>query len=294
MISITQEVKYYTQAQPEYAEVLQVYEVIRQLQEHVINFCHTENCLVDAQTSRQRLLAGQPILQGEYPKIEPKLFHAFAIDLLQVLPESWPLKTEVEQTLQKLYEMSISQAISPSLLPADLPRLQLFLQDLAAAYLRNRAACLEILAANTGVSLTGVGFVLQTLFSPFYEQTARPLRQHVADHLWTKNICPICGGPPQMAKLTAAGNQRRLGCGLCHTEWVYPRTGCPFCGEGRPDNLSQFHLDNDRRRRVDVCKSCGGYIKTVDERELRRSTHLPVEDIITAHLDVLAQRQGYQ
>jgi FdhE protein len=97
-----------------------------------------------------------------------------------------------------------------------------------------------------------------------------------------------------MAKLAARGGQRRLGCGLCQTEWVYARTGCLFCGESRPDNLPQFHLDGDRARRVDACRTCRNYLKTVDERELRRPAQLLVEDIVTAHLDILAQQQGYQ
>lgn len=272
---ILETVEAYADSKPEYAEVLGVYGAIRRRQEQVIDGCGVANGRVDGDAARRRLLANRPLLYGETVTIEPTLFHALARDLPHLLPEAWPLKAEANRVLE---------ALSPLSQPA--------LQALAAAYQTDRLACLETLAGERGVSIEAAGFVLQTLFSPFYEHRARPLRPFVADHLWTNGICPICGSSPQMAKVTAGGNQRHLGCDLCLTEWVYPRTGCPFCGEARPDNLPQFHLDGDRGRRVDLCKSCGGYIKTVDEREVRRSTYLPVEDIITAHLDLLAEEQG--
>ena len=276
MNSIYQHLRTYQRSRPEYWQTLQVYGDIRYLQEMVMNFNQKITAPIKPELAQQRLLSGQALLRATTVGIEPDLFRTLAQDLPLVLPPTWPLHAEVEQFLVR----SSLTAIPP--------------EQVAARYLTDRAGLLAELVAETGVSRSAVAYVLHTLLGPFFEQAARTLQQFVADHLWSRGDCPICGSPPLMARLLAQGGQRQLVCGLCQTEWVYPRTGCPFCGEGRPDNLPQFHLEGNRAYRVDTCRTCHHYLKTVDERQLQREAWPAMEDIITAHLDILAQRQGFQ
>ena len=46
-------------------------------------------------------------------------------------------------------------------------------------------------------------------------------------------------------------------------------------------------------RRIEVCSSCGGYLKTIDVPELSPFPLLSISDIETTDLDVAAMEHGY-
>ena len=104
----------------------------------------------------------------------------------------------------------------------------------------------------------------------------------------------MCGSEPGMARLAADDGRRILACFLCHTEWVFDRLRCPFCEYNGPPIIRHFTVDDDNAHRVDCCDACGRYLKVVDERVMGRPSSLPVEDVITAHLDMLAKEQRYR
>ncbi|NIQ92706.1 MAG: formate dehydrogenase accessory protein FdhE [Deltaproteobacteria bacterium] len=43
-----------------------------------------------------------------------------------------------------------------------------------------------------------------------------------------------------------------------------------------------------------VCEQCKGYVKVVDTRETGDPRGLAVDDVVTTHLDLLAEDEGYQ
>ena len=45
---------------------------------------------------------------------------------------------------------------------------------------------------------------------------------------------------------------------------------------------------------MDVCDACRKYIKTVDSRQLARTSYPPLEQIASLHLDVTAGEAGYE
>ena len=52
--------------------------------------------------------------------------------------------------------------------------------------------------------------------------------------------------------------------------------------------------DDERKdRRLEVCTSCGGYLKTIDLPELSPFPLLSISDIETTDLDVAAMEHGY-
>jgi FdhE protein len=199
-----------------------------------------------------------------------------ATNLLEALPAEWTLRQQVERLLD-------SHAWNAQ-----------NIEELADSYAENWQQCLDELVLRSGIDHPTVAYVLYTILGPFVERAAESLRHYLSNEVWNKGSCPICGSPPIMAKLTLSEGQRLLGCGLCRTEWVFPRAVCPFCNESNPHKLRQFHANGDRGRRVDVCDTCGTYIKTADERELKRVVVLPVEDLVTVDLDLLAREQGFE
>ena len=58
--------------------------------------------------------------------------------------------------------------------------------------------------------------------------------------------------------------------------------------------MKYLYAEEEKGYRIDVCDKCKKYIKTVDSREITREVILPVEDIATLHLDIIAEEEGYK
>ena len=105
---------------------------------------------------------------------------------------------------------------------------------------------------------------------------------------WTYGHCPVCGSAPKLADLSGEGGKRRLHCSLCETAWSYPRLRCPFCENVNREDLSYIQAENEKGLRVDLCSHCGNYLKTIDLRELPGQVIVPLDDVATWHLDIIA------
>ncbi len=106
---------------------------------------------------------------------------------------------------------------------------------------------------------------------------------------WHYGHCPVCGSAPRLADLSGEGGKRTLHCSLCETAWPYMRLRCPFCENENRKDLSYLRAENEDYLRVDLCGRCGQYLKTIDLRELPGSIILPLDDVATWHLDLIAQ-----
>ncbi|MBW1748693.1 MAG: formate dehydrogenase accessory protein FdhE [Deltaproteobacteria bacterium] len=94
----------------------------------------------------------------------------------------------------------------------------------------------------------------------------------------------FCGSAPGLGDLSGEGGKRRLHCSLCETVWSYPRLQCPFC------ELNYLRAENEEYFRVDLCGQCNNYLKTLDLREISGPIILPLDDVATWHLDLIAQK----
>lgn len=106
---------------------------------------------------------------------------------------------------------------------------------------------------------------------------------------WHFGHCPVCGSAPRLADLSGEGGKRTLHCSLCETAWPFVRLRCPFCENENRKDLSYLRAENEDYLRVDLCSRCGQYIKTIDLRETPGSIILPLDDVATWHLDLIAQ-----
>jgi FdhE protein len=107
---------------------------------------------------------------------------------------------------------------------------------------------------------------------------------------WNYGHCPVCGSAPKLADLSGEGGKRSLHCSLCETVWPYPRLQCPFCENDNRKDLSYLRAENEEGLRVDLCSRCGHYMKTIDLRELPGPVIVPLDDVATWHLDLIAQK----
>jgi FdhE protein len=136
-----------------------------------------------------------------------------------------------------------------------------------------------------------VEYVVDTALS-FALQRAREEGLSASTEGWHQGYCPLCGGVPSMGELTG-DESRRLHCSVCATAWSFPRLRCAACGNTDPDALEYFTAEGETAHRVDVCRSCSSYLKTVDSREAGENLPMDIEDVSTLHLDLLAQKEGF-
>ena len=110
---------------------------------------------------------------------------------------------------------------------------------------------------------------------------------------WWESVCPLCGTGPYMARLEKDGGSRTLACRLCGQEWRFPRLKCPFCDTDDRSALSYLSAEDGSGYRIDVCRLCKHYIKTVDSREREDVLPLELEEFLTQHLDLVARDRGF-
>lgn len=110
----------------------------------------------------------------------------------------------------------------------------------------------------------------------------------------TRVACPHCGAAPVAAVLRdepEIKGRRTLLCSLCLTEWTFPRTRCPACGEERAEKRPHHVSESWPHIRVEECGSCRTYIKAVDLREVGLAVPV-VDELASVELDLWAVDQG--
>ena len=103
--------------------------------------------------------------------------------------------------------------------------------------------------------------------------------------------CPACGSWPAVGEV--AGGHRTLRCSFCSCAWELTTYACIYCEESG-DAFVTAAPDAERKdRRIEVCSTCGGYLKTIDVPGLSPFPLLSISDIETTDLDVAAMEHGY-
>lgn len=122
---------------------------------------------------------------------------------------------------------------------------------------------------------------------------ARALSGLIDQEKWKQNVCPVCGGLPDLAYLEEKEGARWLVCSRCDTEWLFKRLECPYCKNNDQSKLGYF-TDDDTIYRLYVCEKCRRYIKTIDLRVTEKKILFPVERILTINIDNQARADGYE
>jgi hypothetical protein len=124
-------------------------------------------------------------------------------------------------------------------------------------------------------------------------------------------LCPRCGGPPQLSYLAASGESlvsapRSLLCARCGASWTCSRTVCPACGERQERQLSvhaeHWHGPVSGRRdgdgqpvfphlRIASCSTCSRYLIEVDLARDARAVP-EVDELAALPFDLYAVDQG--
>jgi FdhE protein len=174
-----------------------------------------------------------------------------------------------------------------------------------------RAAAREVDPARwLGAALAGerapIGALAATIdvppevVAPLVELAALPLlfaaRERCASRAegWTHGHCPVCGHWPTLAELRGLDRARRLRCGHCGGDWGLNPLLCVYCGNDDHQKLTALVPEKGREsRRVDACLGCRGYLKAVASLGALAPELIPLEDLATVELDVVALEREY-
>ena len=108
---------------------------------------------------------------------------------------------------------------------------------------------------------------------------------------WRGGECPACGSWPALAEVRDGGRHAR--CSFCGADWLPSAAACVYCATSGDAFLLAAADPAHPGRRIEFCRACGGYLKRVDVAEAAPFALLPVLDLETSTLDVLAAERGY-
>lgn len=166
-------------------------------------------------------------------------------------------------------------------------------KELFEAILKGDREALDSISDRTGLENERLDFLATTALKPSLYALRTAFSRELDKTVWNHGYCPFCGSGPDMAYLDKTG-KRHLHCGFCGEEWPYPRLNCPFCRNDDHGTLGYFHSDDEKGFRVDFCRKCERYIKTVDRRLLESETPMELENLATLHLDIIANKEGFK
>jgi len=167
-----------------------------------------------------------------------------------------------------------------------------WIERVLVAFLARDEATIDAMAQEVSLDSTVLKFVTTMAFKPSLNTLRGLVGGAIQRDSWEYGYCPLCGSRPDMASLDEQG-KRMLHCELCGFEWNYPRIKCPFCENSESEQLGYFSSQEEKGFRVDFCKKCNAYIKTIDLRVAEAPAPLELENLITLHLDMLAHEQGF-
>ncbi len=167
------------------------------------------------------------------------------------------------------------------------------LKELGEAFLHGQVDYLERQAEELKVESSILKMMLHLTFAVFFEKIALQYQKKADLDQVTSIGCPICGSPPMMGFNREGDGLRVLECSLCGSRWGVPRLACPFCHDSQQEGLKYVFVEGDNKRRIYTCERCKRYIKIVDRMGEPGEVLLPVEDLLTGHLDQLAKERGY-
>jgi FdhE protein len=168
---------------------------------------------------------------------------------------------------------------------------------LTASFKRDQAA-IRVGATHRGLAPDLVWLVAELAVGPFVHALQRQLFERtdndtLRDALgaWAQGYCPACGSWPAVAEVVAG--HRTLRCSFCATAWELPAYACIYCGEKDASFVTAAPNEERKDRRLELCRTCGGYLKTIDLDELSPFPLLTISDIETTDLDMAAMEHGY-
>jgi FdhE protein len=108
---------------------------------------------------------------------------------------------------------------------------------------------------------------------------------------WNEGYCPACGSWPALAEVV--DGHRLLRCAFCAATWERTVYACVYCNESGEAFVTAAPDSSCDDRRIEVCRACGAYLKTVDVAAASPFPLVAIADMETMDLDVAAMQHQY-
>jgi FdhE protein len=108
---------------------------------------------------------------------------------------------------------------------------------------------------------------------------------------WNQGYCPACGSWAALAEVV--NGHRCLRCAFCAATWERTVYACVYCDEAGEAFVTAAPDEARKDRRIEVCRACGGYLKTLDLDALSPFPLVAITDMETMDLDVAAMEHQY-
>jgi FdhE protein len=167
----------------------------------------------------------------------------------------------------------------------------------AASLARDEAAA-RTLASASGLNVQVMWLAADLVTAPIANAVQQALLEEggetVRDALarWGRGTCPACGTWPALAEFFFGERLHR--CAFCAAAWHIECRGCTYCGESG-EHFRTIPIDRGHPgKRLEVCRRCGGYLKTIDVARPTPFPLLAIEDFATGDLDRAAIAHGFR
>jgi FdhE protein len=165
--------------------------------------------------------------------------------------------------------------------------------ELVTAAVRQDSAELGALAAAAGVDGAALGSIAHLATVPLLHSCSRLLEDRLPP-FWPDGYCPVCAAWPLLAERRGLDRTRQLRCGRCAVEWQIQWLCCVYCGERDHRRLgSLVPEEGGEVLKVEICHTCGGYLKSVATLQRIPTIELLLRDLETVELDLVAVDRGY-
>lgn len=167
--------------------------------------------------------------------------------------------------------------------------------ELLEAAVRQEDGQIDELAVEADAEPEALRVVAQIAAMPLLQACGRSRDGHLPND-WSAGYCPVCGAWPALAEFRGIERKRWLRCGRCGTGWEITWLRCPFCGEADHEHLGYLAPEDEGhdRWRVDVCRTCNGYVKGMTTVRETPPWAVLLEDLASVHLDLVALDRGFR
>jgi FdhE protein len=295
---------------PELAEPIAFYRallpVLREAQTGV------EPLTLPTETIQQKLAAGLPLLLGEDLPLDPGATRDLFLRLCRIVEET-SLPSPQKQGRWSFLFGARSQPDPAQLLEQARNGDEAALRATAAAQIRRaveqgqldllvvwsvlaagETRALEQTAHHLKLDAELLRMLAQNSLKPSLRAWTQGLKDKVDLDRWLRKQCPFCGSPPALSEIQGKEGARHLRCAICGADWYYPRLQCAFCDNKNHRLLGFIAVEGESEKySLQTCEVCRGYIKMVVTFEPTPTDLLPIEDLATLHLDLIATERRY-
>jgi FdhE protein len=244
-----------------------------------------------------------PVVAAATPPLETLVLHRLADGVPVLRADLAPLPVEtlapvMDELARAITDFSgyaaarrVADALSAGAL--DVTRL------LALVYQRDQDGVRQ-LAAEHALVVDMLWLVGDLVVAPMVHlQQRAALRERDADspvrdglERWDQGYCPACGSWPALAEFFTG--ERLLRCAFCACTWRMGSPRCTYCGERGERFTTLVPQRAHVGRRLELCRQCGGFLKTLDADTITPFPLVAIEDLASSDLDQAALHHGFR